>query len=308
MGADTIKVRRAAARTRVARRPGESRVEGYLFILPALVVFGAFVLWPLAQGVWLSLWNWDGLGPATWAGLHNYIDIATDPELRGAFVHSVFLLLFWTVAPIVLGLFLAVRLSDPRIRGGRFVRSVLFLPQIVPVVAVGVVWRWVFAPEGPLNSGLHAVGAGSLAVGWLGDYTWSLVAVGSVATWIVTGFCMVLFLVGIQHIPTELYDAARVDGATGRQEFRHVTLPGLRPELLVAVVVTTIAAFRSFDLVFVLTQGGPGNASAVPAWQVYRRAFFYGQLGSAAALGVTLAVLILVIVMVLNRPRAEDER
>ena len=104
-----------------------------------------------------------------------------------------------------------------------------------------------------------------------------------------------------------LYDAARCDGANGRQEFRHITLPGLRPELVVAVVVTTIAAFRSFDLVFVLTQGGPGNSSAVPAWQVYRRAFFYGQLGSAAALGVTLAVLILVIVMVLNRPRARDD-
>jgi raffinose/stachyose/melibiose transport system permease protein len=308
MGADAIKVRRVATRTRVAWRPGESRVEGYLFILPALAVFGAFVLWPLAQGVWLSLWNWDGLSPATWAGLHNYTDIATDPELRGAFVHSAFLLLFWTVAPIVLGLFLAVRLSDPRIRGVRFIRSVLFLPQIVPVVAVGVVWRWVFAPSGPINSGLRGVGAGQLAVGWLGDYTWALIAVGSVATWIVTGFCMVLFLVGIQHIPTELYDAARVDGATGRQEFRYVTLPGLRPELLVAVVVTVIAAFRSFDLVFVLTQGGPGNSSAVPAWQVYRRAFFYGQIGSAAALGVTLAVLILIIVMVINRPRAGDDQ
>src|SRR6476660_3364171 len=138
MGVNVIKVRPAAARTRVvARRPGESRVEGYLFILPALVVFGAFVLWPLTQGVWLSLWNWDGLSPATWAGVHNYTDIATDPELRGAFLHSVFLLLFWTVAPIVLGLFLAVQLSDKRTRGGRFVRSVLFLPQIVPVVAVG---------------------------------------------------------------------------------------------------------------------------------------------------------------------------
>lgn len=116
---------------------------------------------------------------------------------------------------------------------------------------------------------------------------------------------MVLFLVGMQNIPTELYDAARVYGAGAFQQFRHVTLPGLRHVLTVAVVVTVTSAFRSFDLVFVMTQGGPGNASAVPAWQVYRRAFFYGQIGSAAALGVTLGILILLIVLILNRPRRE---
>src|SRR5262245_26255353 len=283
--------RRTLARARFASSPKRPRLEGYLYVLPAVAVFGVFVLWPLSQGVWLSLWNWDGLSPARWVGFGNYLDIIRDPELRGAFLHSAFLILFWTAAPIALGLFLAALLSRPKTRGVRFMRAVLFLPQIVPVVAIGIVWRWVFAPTGPLNSGLRAIGADALAIGWLGDYTWSLVAVGSVATWIVTGFCMVLFLVGIQNIPTELYDAARVDGANGRQEFRHVSFPGLRNELLVAVVVTTIAAFRSFDLVFVLTQGGPGNASAVPAWQVYRRAFFYGQIGSGAALGVTLAVL-----------------
>ena len=118
---------------------------------------------------------------------------------------------------------------------------------------------------------------------------------------------MVLFLVGIQHIPTELYDAARVDGATRRGRVPSRDVPGLRNELAVAVIVTTISAFRSFDLVFVLTQGGPGDSSAVPAWQVYRRAFFYGEIGSAAALGITLALIIFLIVFVLNRFQGERE-
>jgi raffinose/stachyose/melibiose transport system permease protein len=257
--------------------------------------------------VWLSFWDWNGLTPATWVGLDNYLEILADEGLRSAFAHAAFLVIFYTITPIALGLFLAVLLSHRRLRGIPVFRATLFLPQILPVVAIAVVWKWIFAPQGALNSSLEAVGAGALARGWLGDYTWALVAIGSVATWIVTGFCMVLFLVGIQHIPTELYDAARVDGATGRQEFRHVTFPGVRNELAVAVVVTTISAFRSFDLVYVLTQGGPGTSSAVPAWQVYRRAFFYGEIGSAAALGVTLAVIIFAIVFVLNRFQGERE-
>jgi raffinose/stachyose/melibiose transport system permease protein len=292
---------------RASSQPGEPRLAGYLYVLPAAAVFILFVIYPLSQGAWLSLWHWDGLTPATWAGIDNYAEIIQDPSLRSAFIHSGFLTLFYTAAPIVLGLFVAVMLTHPRIRGVPFIRATLFLPQILPIVAVGIVWRWIFSPDGALNSALTSVGAGGLARGWLGDYTWALVSIGSVATWVVTGFCMVLFLVGIQHIPTELYDAARVDGARGRDEFRHVTLPGLRNELAVAVIVTTIAAFRSFDLIYVLTQGGPGDSSAVPSWQVYRRAFFYGEIGSAAALGITLAVIIFLIVIVLSRFQGERE-
>jgi raffinose/stachyose/melibiose transport system permease protein len=290
---------------RGAHPPGEPRLAGYLYVLPAAAVFAIFVLYPLLQGVWLSLWEWNGLTPASWAGLDNYAEIVQDPSLRSAFVHSAFLTLFYTVAPIFIGLFLAVMLMHPRVRAVSFVRAILFLPQILPVVAIGIVWRWIFSPDGALNTALTGLGAGALARGWLGDYTWALPSIGLVATWIVTGFCMVLFLVGIQHIPTELYDAARVDGARGRDEFRHVTLPGLRNELAVAVIVTTISAFRSFDLIYVLTQGGPGDSSAVPSWQVYRRAFFYGEIGSAAALGVTLAAVIFLIVIILNRFQGE---
>lgn len=286
---------------------GRSRLVGYLYVLPAVAVFLAFVVYPLLQGVYLSLWHWDGLSVATWAGFDNYADILGDESLRSAFIHSAFLTLFYTVLPIIAGLFLAVILTSARLRGVPVARAILFLPQILPFVAIGIVWRWIFAPTGALNSSLTGLGLGDFTRGWLGDYTWALVTIGAVATWIVTGFCMVLFIVGIQHIPTELYDAARVDGARGRDEFRHVTFPGLRNELAVAIIVTTIAAFRSFDLVYVLTQGGPGNSSAVPAWQVYRRAFFYGEVGSAAALGITLAAIIFLIVIVLSRLQGERE-
>ena len=129
-------------RTAVKVTSGSVRIrthlEGYIYILPALAVFAVFVVWPLSQGVWLSFWNWDGLSPAHWAGLSNYLDIIRDPDLRGAFLHSAFLILFWTVAPIMLGLFLAVLLSNPRLRATRFMRAVLFLPQIIPLVAIGI--------------------------------------------------------------------------------------------------------------------------------------------------------------------------
>jgi raffinose/stachyose/melibiose transport system permease protein len=185
----------------------------------------------------------------------------------------------------------------------RATRAIIFLPQILPLVAMAIAWRWIYAPEGPLNTALVSMGAGGLSRGWLADYSWALIAVGSVATWVTTGFCMVLFFAGIQHIPIDLYDAAKVDGAAARQTFRHVTVPGLRNEIFVAVVVTSIAAFRSFDVIYVMTKGGPGTSTVVPAWQVWRRAFYYGEIGSAAALGVTIAAISLAVVVVLSRLR-----
>ncbi|HEY4152343.1 MAG TPA: sugar ABC transporter permease [Pseudolysinimonas sp.] len=305
-------VGRSGARLRTARpRLGFGRrFEPIFYLLPALIVFAVFVIVPLGQGIWLSLFNWDGLSPATWAGFDNYAEIVLDPDLRSGFLHSAYLVIFWTVIPIILGLFLAAVLSSPRMRGVPFARAIIFLPQIIPLVAVSIVWRWVLEPEGPINTALRAVGLGAFARGWLGDYNWSLTAIGAVACWVVTGFCMVLFLAGIQNISTELYDAAKVDGASGLQQFIHVTLPGLRQEIAVAVVVTVISALRAFDLVYVMTGGGPGNSSTVPGWQVYRRAFFYGEIGSASALGVTLAIVILIVVFALTRlgrRSADDE-
>jgi raffinose/stachyose/melibiose transport system permease protein len=172
---------------------------------------------------------------------------------------------------------------------------------VIPLVVVAVIWRMIYAPDGPLNRTLDAVGLGSLARPWLGDFTWALPSIGFVGTWVMSGLALVLFMAGVQKIPQSLYDAARVDGAGPLREFLAVTLPNLRGEIAVALTLTTIAALRNFDLVYITTQGGPGNATSVPAFQVYNRAFQIGQIGSAAAVGFTLACVIFVLAFAITR-------
>ncbi|WP_435853221.1 carbohydrate ABC transporter permease [Streptomyces smyrnaeus] len=293
-------LRRFAARYR-RQAPGEPRAVGYLYILPALAVFGVFLLWPLGQTAWLSLLHWDGLTRATWAGADNYRDLLTDPELRAPFAHAAVLLLFYAVLPVAIGLLLTAALTRFRIRGMTFFRTVLFLPQVLAMVVVGVAWRAVLAPDGLLNDTLRILGMGGLTRSWLGDHTWALPAVGSIGTWVETGLCLVLFLSGAQRIPRELYEAARIDGAGPVREFFTVTLPGLRAEIAVALTLTLVAALRNFDLIYITTSGGPGNATSVPAYEVYRRAFETGEVGSASAMGITLTAVIFALTMVVTR-------
>ncbi|MFJ6651110.1 carbohydrate ABC transporter permease [Streptomyces sp. NPDC091290] len=281
--------------------PGEPRTVGYLYILPALIVFGAFLLWPLLQTFWLSLLRWDGLTRATWAGWGNYRDLLTDPALRAPFAHAAVLLLFYAALPVSLGLLLTGALTRFRIRGMTFFRTVLFLPQVLAMVVVGVAWRAILAPDGLLNDMLGVIGLGGLARSWLGDDTWALTAVGAVGTWVETGLCLVLFLAGAQRIPRELYEAARIDGAGAVREFVTVTLPGLRAEIAVALTLTMVAGLRNFDLIYMTTSGGPGNATSVPAFEVYRRAFETGEVGSASAMGITLTVVIFSLTIAVTR-------
>ncbi|MFE2181291.1 carbohydrate ABC transporter permease [Streptomyces sp. NPDC059455] len=294
---------RLAALTRAYRRsaPGEPRAIGYLYILPALIVYAVFLLYPFGQSVWLSFVHWDGLTVATPAGFDNYRALFSDPSLRAPFLHALLLLVFYAALPVAIGLLLAAVMSRARVRGMTFFRTVLFLPQVLALIVVGVAWRSILAPDGLLNDALRAVGLGGLARPWLGDYTWALPAVGVVGTWVGTGLCMVLFLAGAQRIPRELYEAARMDGAGPLREFLTVTLPGLRPQIAVALTLTIVAGLRNFDLIYITTSGGPGNATSVPAYEVYRRAFETNQVGSAAAVGVALTVLIFVLTVTVSR-------
>jgi raffinose/stachyose/melibiose transport system permease protein len=282
--------------------PGESRRVGYLFLLPGFAVYAAFVLAPLGHTIWLSFESWDGLSPATFTGLSNYREIVASGPLRSAFLHSVVLIGFYAIVPVCLGLVLVVALSRARVRGQGFYRTVLFLPQVIPMVVVALIWRMVYEPQnGPLNEALRAVGLGGAARPWLGDFGWALPAVGVVGTWVMSGLALVLFMAGVQKIPQSLYDAARVDGAGPLREFFAVTLPNLRGEIAVALTLTTIAALRNFDLIYITTQGGPGESTSVPAFQVYTRAFQVGQIGSAAAIGVTLACAIFLLSFLITR-------
>ena len=285
-----------ASRARRAglQSPGEPRGIGWLYVLPALLIYGTFLLWPLVRGVQFSLYDWDGLGTATWAGLSNYTATWSDPTLRGAFLHLLVLVLFYAVLPCCIAFVLVAAMSRTRIRGLAFFRTVLFLPQVVAMVAVAVAWRWVYSADGPINTVLgwaHAIGLPDLRRGWLGDFTFALPAVGLVGTWFAIGLAMVLFMAGVQRIPRELYEAARIDGAGPVREFFAVTLPALRRELAVALTLTTILAIRNFDLIYMATEGGPGDATKVPAYEVYNRTFNTGEVGLGCAVGVTLAVL-----------------
>jgi raffinose/stachyose/melibiose transport system permease protein len=281
--------------------PGEPRRVGYLYLLPALLVYGAFLFYPLVRAVHLSFFQWDGITLGQWVGLGNYRDVVADAGLRAAFGHALVLVVFYAVLPLLIGLVLASILNRARVRGLGFFRTVVFLPQVVAMVVVAVAWRQIYAPDGGLNDLLRAVGLESLTRGWLGDYTFALPAVGVIGTWFETGLVTVLLLAGMARIPAERYEAARLDGAGPLAELRAVTLPAVRGEVAVALTLTVIAALRTFDLVYVTTSGGPGTSTTVPSYEVYHRAFELGQVGLAAAIGVCLTVVIFVITFGVNR-------
>jgi raffinose/stachyose/melibiose transport system permease protein len=264
--------------TRDAGPPGEPRRIAYLYLLPAFLVYAAFLLYPLLRAVQISFYEWDGLTLGRWIGFDNYQEVLTDEGLRNAFGHALVLMVFFAVIPTVVGLLLA---------------SVL--PQVVAMVVVAVAWRRIYAPDGSLNTLLSAVGLDSLTRGWLGDYDFALTAVGFVGSWFETGLVTVLLLAGMGRINGELYEAARLDGSGPVREFFAVTLPSVRGEIAVALTLTVIAALRTFDLVYVTTRGGPGNTTSVPSYEVYHRAFELGRVGSAAAIGVSLTIVIFAI-------------
>jgi raffinose/stachyose/melibiose transport system permease protein len=216
-----------------------------------------------------------------------------DPLVQQAFVHALVLIVFYSIAPVCLGLVVTAALSRHPIRGLTAFRTIVFLPQILAAVVIGVAWQWMYDPQGPINATLTAVGLDGLTRAWLGDFALALPAVGIIGTWVTTGLCAVLFIAGVQQIPLDRYDAARVDGAGPLREFLAVTLPGLRNEIVVALLLTVIDALRAFDIIFVTTKGGPGTETYVPTVLIYKRAFVSGEVGSAAAIAALLTALVL---------------
>ncbi|MGW9214274.1 carbohydrate ABC transporter permease [Embleya sp. NPDC055664] len=273
----------------------------FFYLLPAAVFYTLFVLRPLSQTAWVSLFAWDGITEGRWVGADNYTALLDDGRIPSAIAHSLVFVVFYAVFPVALGLFLAALMSRIRVRGLSFFRAVLFLPQILATVVVAVSWRWIYDIDGPLNAGLRAVGLGSLARAWLGDYDTALPAVGIVGTWVMYGLCMVLFLAGVQKIPTELYESARLDGCGPIREFFTVTLPALRGEIAIALVLTITYALRNFDLVWNTTAGGPGTSTTVPSVFVYQGAFLTHEVGSAAAISVCLTAVVLAVTGVIMR-------
>ncbi|MDR0960059.1 MAG: sugar ABC transporter permease [Propionibacteriaceae bacterium] len=272
---------------------------GLLFVAPALLLYGAVILVPAGKTINLSLWQWDGVNTATWRGLANYVDVFTDAILRGSIIHALFLILFFSFLPVLMGLVLAGLLTRRRWRGMAVWRLLFFLPQVMPLVAVGIMWRWMYAPQGIINQVLGWFGI-TRADGWLGEASTALPALGVVGAWVQTGLCMMLFIAGAGNIDRSLYEAARLDGAGPVREFLTVTLPGLRREIGLALTVTVISALASFDLVFVTTGGGPFYATTVPGLLVYQN-LIAGDIGHAAALAVVLSTIVVIAAVLANR-------
>ena len=279
-------------------RVRDARLQGWLFVLPALVAYGLFVLWPLVQSFKYSLYRWDGVAPAQWVGLDNFKAVFTDHELLGAVEHAFELIAFFSGIPVVLGLVVASvmrRVASRRISSAA--RTVLFLPQVVPLVAAGIAWSWVLSSSGVVNQALSALGLGGVTRAWLGDFGTALPAVGVIGAWVLLGLCTVLLLAGMSKIDPALYEAAQLDGAGPVREFLAITLPSLRQEIGVCVTVTVIAALSAFDIVYISTRGGPGDATMVPGLKIYQLAFFNREVGLASALAVVLMVLVLACIL-----------
>lgn len=310
----TSTVNATGAAQTVARQTGRPRRElrlsprdrrrwaGWVFALPALLFYAVFNARPVIGAVQYSFFDWDGVGPSTWVGLDNYVQVFTDAEMAQPLLRAFYLIIFFTLLPVTFGLIAAsvMRSIEGRFTGA-LARTTLFLPQIIPGAAAGVAWVWMYAQDGLVNQFFRAIGLDDFARPWLGDFTWALTAVGFIGTWLSTGFCTLLLMSGIGKIGAELYEAARLDGAGPFAQFRYITLPGLRQELGVAVTVTIIAALASFDVVYLATQGGPGTSTMVPGVAIYNLAFTANRLGDAAALSVVLSLLVILIVVPLQR-------
>jgi raffinose/stachyose/melibiose transport system permease protein len=280
------------------RRRGGSVPTGWLFVAPAALVYAVFVLGPLLTSIQYSLYRWDGIGASTFVGLRNYRNLFTNRDLFGSIVHAFELIVFFSFVPVLLGLVISATIRQ--IAASRLAvtaRTVLFLPQVIPLVAAGIVWSWLLSTTGLVNQVLSAIGLGGVPRAWLGDVNFALPAVGLIGAWVLLGLCTLLLLAGMTKIDPALYEAARLDGAGAVREFWSITLPSLRQEIGVCVTVTVIAALASFDIIYISTQGGPGNASMVPGLQIYYLAFFDRQVGQASALGVALMILVLACVL-----------
>ena len=305
----------SAVRRRLGRRISwtlgirRQTIVGWLFVLPALIMYGLFVLQPLALTVQYSLYRWDGVGPATWVGLANYVTVLSEPKLVETLFNAFRLVLFYSLIPVTLGLVTASvihRIANGRL--GTISRTVLFLPQVIPLVAAGIIWGRLLSLNGLVNQTLTAIGLGDVATAWLGDFDAALPAVGLIGVWVLLGFCTVLLLTGMARIDAALFESARIDGAGWRQEFWSITVPSLRYEIGVCLTVTVIAALAAFDIVYVTTGGGPGNATAVPGIQIYILAFLERQVGLASALAVVLIILVLIVILPIQRLSRGGER
>lgn len=279
------------------RREARSWPTAVVFLLPAIVILGTFSVYPALYSLYLSFFKWNGFSPQRdFVGLGNYQQLVTSTEFWNSLKVTAVFATGVTLSALLLGLFVAVLLNQP-IRGRTIYRALYFLPVITPTVAAGVVWKYLFDPsQGAVNSLLGSVGIPG--PNWLVDPHWALIAVIIVAIWKRVGFNMVVYIAALQGVPRSYYEAAQIDGATPWHQLRFITVPLLAPTTFFLVVTSLIEAFQVFDLVYVMTGGGPLGSTDVFGYYLYREGFKYSQLGFASAIGYVMFVLIFVVTLV----------
>jgi ABC-type sugar transport system permease subunit len=299
-----------------ATRPFSQRAErhwarnraGYLFILPAFLLYVVFMIYPFLYSIYLSFTDWNGATPVKdFVGLENYRNLFDDELLWTALKHNLIWVVIGTIGPMVIGLLLAVLLwRQPR--GFTLFRTIYFMPQVLSPVVIAIVWGWIYNPIfGLLNQALDRVGLESVSRGWLGDPDVALYAVLIAAIWAETGFVFVVFLAGLQNVSKDLLEAATLDGANAWRRFKDVTVPQLSNVINVVTALLLIGGFSVFDIIFVMTAGGPANSTEVIATYTYTEAFTQNRIGYSQTLSLIMTVISLVASVVFLRLRERRE-
>jgi multiple sugar transport system permease protein len=285
------------ARRRRARTVWRNTAVGWSFILPNFVGFAVLTLVPVLALFYYAFTDWNIFGGSEWAGVDNFTRMMDDASFWTALRNTLYYTVFHI--PLTMGASLGLAmLLNRRLRGVAFFRTVAFFPYITSIVAVAQVWNMLFSPEfGPINALLRAVGIDN-GPGWTVSADWSMPAVLIVGTWREMGYYMLIFLAGLQTIPTQLYEAARIDGANAWHRFWNVTIPSLRPTTFFVVVMLTIGSFKVFDLILLLTNGGPGQSTLVLSQYIYQKGFQENEFGYASAISVVLFAICFAITVV----------
>jgi multiple sugar transport system permease protein len=269
----------------------EKRLIPYIFIAPNMIVFTVFMFVPIIYAFYISMNQWSLIGTPQFIGLDNYLNMAQDGQFWRALYNTMIYTIGTVPTSIALGLLVAIGLNR-RLPGRTLLRSIFFVPVVLSLVAVALIAAWIFNDNyGVINAVLRAIGIEG--VPWLSSQTWAMPSLIITTLWIRIGFCMVIYLAALQSIPVELYQAAKVDGASSWNEFRHITWPLLGPTTFLLLILNVIYSLHVFDLIYVMTGGGPGSSTTVLVQYIYQMAFQEGQMGYASAVGVVLYLMLL---------------
>lgn len=279
------------------RKNRDMLIYGLFMLLPVILYIGAYI-YPVIETIRLSFFSWDGMSPhETYVGLLNYAQILSEPRVLHALANNMKWLAYFLVIPTVVGLGLAL-LLDSDLRGTYIFRTIFFIPFTITTVAVASAWRWMYEPNiGLVTSMLKALGLGALARNWLGDPAINTYAIMAASLWAWSGFTFLIYFAGLRNLPTELIEAARIDGASPWTILIRIKLPLLLPSTIVVLGIAGVDSMRVFDIVWAMTQGGPYQSSSVLAVEMYETSFARFQMGQGASIAVLLLVVAAIVVM-----------